>query len=101
MLLLPLIIRSASIFTGCIPQQLSDGTVVSDGIGCGAPLHTLGIRNGIVCYDSIDFGATAVYSCSNNCGDKSAEVALSVRTCLPNGSWSGAIPKCECGKQLL
>ena len=80
---------------GCNSQQLSDdrGTVASDvTMGCGAALHTLGIRNGFVCYDNIDVGATAVYSCS--CDSR----VLSIRTCLLNGSWSGTIPQCECGK---
>ena len=81
--------------TGCNPQQLSDDRdmVASDvTMGCGAALHTLGTRNGIVCYDNIDVGASAVYSCS--CDSR----VISIRTCLLNGSWSGTIPQCECGK---
>ena len=60
--------------------------------GCGAPLHSVVIKNGIVCYTGVDAGSTAFYSCSNcNSGAIS-----SVRTCQLNGTWNGTMPLCEC-----
>lgn len=78
---------------GCDPQQLNEGKMsVANTHKCGGPLRSLGIPNGIVCYTGIDVGATAIYSCFN-CD--TATKIMSVRTCLPNGTWNGTIPQCE------
>ena len=85
---------------GCNPHQLSDDTPLPTGVGCGAPMHSLGISNGIVCYSGIDTGAVAVYSCFS-CASGIIERSPSFRTCLPNGSWNGIIPRCECGRTSM
>ena len=82
--------------TGCDPQQLSDGTSLPTSVRCSAPLHSLGIRNGIVCYNSIDAEALAFYSCFN-CDSQVTFSHLTARVCLPTGRWNGSIPQCECG----
>lgn len=83
------------VYTGCDSQELSDGVLLPSNVSCGAPLHSLGIKNGIVCYSSIDVGATAIYSCSS-CYFGTV-LGPSVRICQPNGSWNGTIPQCDCG----
>ena len=65
-------------------------------VGCGTPMHSFGILNGIVCYSGIDTGAVAVYSCFG-CASGITERSPLVRTCLQNGTWNGIIPQCECG----
>ena len=82
--------------TGCDPQQLSDNTLLPTGVSCSAPLYSLGIRNGIVCYNNIDTGAIAFYSCFN-CDSQVSFTSVMARVCLPNGQWNGSIPQCECG----
>ena len=84
------------IITGCSTDQLTDGTLLPDDISCGAPFHSLGIKNGMVCFGSVDVGATALYYCSS-C-DRGEIRNPSVRICSPNGTWNGSIPECECGK---
>ena len=73
---------------------MSDGThaPLSDDSRCRAPLHSLSIKNGIVCYTGVDTGSIAFYSCSN-C-DSGA--IISVRTCQLNGNWNGTVPQCDC-----
>ena len=81
--------------TGCDPQHLSDGTPLQDGTSCGAPYHSLGIENGIICYNGIDAGATALYICSSSTSTSIS--SPSVRTCMPNGTWSGSVLHCDHG----
>lgn len=87
------------LFIGCDPQQLSDGTYAlsSNNAGCGAPLHSIGIKNGIACYTGVDAGSTAFHSCSN-CDSGAIS---SVRTCQLNGTWSGTMPQCECMHNVM
>ena len=80
---------------GCSPYQLSDHKSLPAGVTCDAPMHSLGISNGIVCYSGIDTGAIAVYSCFSYASGIVERSPL-VRTCLENGTWNGTIPQCEC-----
>ena len=79
--------------SGCDESQLTDGTVLSDGVHCGLPLLTASIRNGIVCYTGTSIGAIAIHHCFN-LGFAVSSSAHSVRTCLPNGTWNGTMPRC-------
>lgn len=79
--------------SGCDINQLTDGTVLSNGVHCGLPLLSAGIRNGIVCYTGTGIGATATHHCFNH-GFAVSSSAHSVRTCLPNGTWNGTISHC-------
>ena len=82
-------------FAACNPSELGDGTSLPDGLLCDAPLLTMGIKNGVICYSSSDIGATAIYSCLN-CGVHNLN-KVPVRSCLPDGSWNGSFPECSCG----
>ena len=84
--------------SGCDESQLTDGTVLSDGVHCGLPLLTAGIRNGLVCYTGTGISATATHHCFSHGFVVSDSSAHSVRTCLPNGSWNGTVPRCEQSK---
>ena len=80
----------------CSSDDLSDGALEAlDGVSCDAPLSTLGIKNGIVCYSSTDVGATAVYLCTD-CSIRSMR-RVTVRICMEDGGWNGTIPDCDCG----
>ena len=79
--------------SGCDASQLSDGTELS-GVNCDSPLFPAGIKDGLVCYTGTNIGATATYNCFN-CGSRSH----AVRTCLPNGTWNGTVPQCNCEPQ--
>ena len=83
-------------FEACSPADLTDGTPPPDDVTCGAPFFTLGIKSGMVCYTRTDIGAVAAYSCLE-CGVYSLR-GSPVRSCLPDGSWNGSIPQCDCGK---
>ncbi len=78
---------------GCDKDHLSDGTVLYDGVACSLPLYTAGIENinGVVCYTGTGIGAIATHHCFN-CGSN----IPAVRTCLPNGTWNGTLPHCQC-----
>ena len=80
---------------GCDENQLTDGSELSDGVHCGLPLLTAGIRNGLVCYTGTGIGAIAAYHCFNDSILVGGPSARAVRTCLPDGSWNGTIPRCE------
>ena len=83
--------------SGCNRHQLSDHIPLPTSINqpCDAPMHSLDISNGIVCYSGIDTGAIAVYSCFS-CASGIVERSPLFRTCLENGTWDGTIPQCEC-----
>ena len=80
---------------GCSLHRLSDDKPLPAGVTCDAPMHSLGVSNGIVCYSGIDTGAIALYSCFS-CASEIVERSPLVRTCLENGTWNGTIPHCEC-----
>ena len=86
-----------SLIAGCTSSQLGDGAILPDGVQCGSPLLSTGIRNGVVCYTGTGIGSTAFHHCFN-CGyDVGSN--NTVRTCQSNGMWSGTIPHCVCGKE--
>ena len=81
-------------YTACDPLLLGDNTSLSGNMSCDSPYHSLGIDNGIACYSGISIGSSAFYYCLK-CGFTTIK-GTSVRTCLPNGSWNGSIPQCNC-----
>ena len=85
--------------TACNPAQLQDSTQ-SQGFLCAYPYSSAYIKDGVACYDSITIGSVATYTCVNNCYFKGVDYLPLIRTCLPNGTWSGDIPNCVCKLQL-
>ena len=87
------------ITTTCIVCNLSqlgeNFQSLHDGYLCSFPYHSFGIKNGVACYDGIDVGSTATYTCVQNCY-LSTQLVPPIRTCLSYGRWSGYTPKCKC-----
>lgn len=79
---------------GCDEHLLSDSNIltVEAAHRCGAPLHSIGIENGVACFTGVNAGDTAIYLCSDA---YHGDTVPYVRTCLPNGTWNGTIPHCK------
>ena len=75
--------------------------MIPDSAICGNSYSVLGIDDGIVCFNGISVGSTALYQC-RDCGYegllKSTGPGTLTRTCGQNGQWNGTIPRCDCRK---
>lgn len=76
----------------CDPLLLGNGSLHPNSMLCDVPNQSVGIENGIGCYNGTTTGSTAFYQCLNCHSDFND----SVRTCLEDGSWNGSIPQCNC-----
>ena len=83
-----------SLHVACNVTKLGDNTSLPSNVSCDSPFHTIGIKSGLACYSDTYIGSIAIYFCLD-CGFSSVQ-GLSTRTCLPNGSWTGQIPQCQC-----
>ena len=81
----------------CSSISLSDGTQLMNDVMCDAPFNSIGIKDGIVCFEDTNVGSSALQYCIN-CGFRRIS-GMSVRTCLSNGTWSGSSPYCDCSYQ--
>ena len=82
------------LYIACNVTELGDNTSLLSNVSCDSPFNSVGIKDGLACYRNADVGSTAIYFCLE-CGFSTVQ-GLSTRTCLPNGSWTGQIPQCQC-----
>lgn len=78
----------------CDTRNLGDGTILPRDVLCDPPLNSLGIHDGIVCYNGAQVGSIAFHYCFN-CGFSTIRGSI-VRQCRDNGSWNGSLPQCSC-----
>ena len=78
----------------CDPRQLGETYVhVPDDVNCKSTLHSIGIKNGLVCYNGTAAGSIAIYHCLKS--DLTLERIASVRVCQLNGKWNGTVHYCH------